>query len=193
MVISAPVHTKKVALGVFSNVVKIPCPFRLTVVVNCSRNVAVTVLWKVVMNGPTPVWSVGSSGYCLYRYREIDGVYTPSDTMKVVLVSTASSLSLLWLSPRKTGTRKMVRSVYVYRYYEGEGDHIIYYAVYALCAAGSSLLRLIRPSVVSIPTGPTPGRLEELRTETNANTAAIGEQCKAIVEAAGVRAAALIN
>lgn len=58
MVISAPVHTKKVALGVFSNVVKIACPFRLTVVVNCSRNVAVTVLWKVVMNGPTPVWSV---------------------------------------------------------------------------------------------------------------------------------------
>lgn len=55
MVISAPVHSNKVALGVFSNVVKIACPFRLTVVVNGSRKVAVTALWKVVMNGPTPV------------------------------------------------------------------------------------------------------------------------------------------
>ena len=62
-----------------------------------------------------------------------------------------------------------------------------------LCAAGSSLLRLIRPSVVSIPTGPTPGRLEELRAETNANTAAIGEECKNLLGTAGVRADSFDN
>ncbi|XP_070191842.1 universal stress protein YxiE-like isoform X2 [Littorina saxatilis] len=53
---------------------------------------------------------------------------------------------------------------------------------------GPSLLRMpsIAPLVISVPTGPTPARLNELIAETNANTAAIADKVKTTLAAAGV-------